>query len=67
MSADLAVQALSDAIDRPQATLTVASVNWDRFYPTFALARPRPFLHEITEVMAYASRCARALHRRRRS
>ncbi|MEK0771738.1 type I polyketide synthase, partial [Mycobacterium ulcerans] len=53
MSADLAVQALSDAIDRPQATLTVASVNWDRFYPTFALARPRPFLHEITEVMAY--------------
>jgi NAD(P)-dependent dehydrogenase (short-subunit alcohol dehydrogenase family)/acyl carrier protein len=48
-----AIEALSDALSRPAATLTVVDVNWERFYPTFASARTQPFLYEIPEVKKF--------------
>ena len=50
LAPEIAIEALQDALNRSVSTLTVADVDWDRFYPTFASARPRPFLHEIAEV-----------------
>ncbi|MFC3965472.1 type I polyketide synthase, partial [Nocardia jiangsuensis] len=37
-------------------TLTVADVDWARFYPTFALARPRPLLAALPAVVELLNR-----------
>jgi acyl carrier protein len=52
MAADLALTALRRVLDRRETALTIADVEWDRFYPTFAMQRPRPFLHDLAEVAA---------------
>ncbi|MEU7146401.1 SDR family NAD(P)-dependent oxidoreductase, partial [Nocardia sp. NPDC046473] len=43
---------LRHALGRGVTTLTVADADWSRFYPTFALARPRPLLHDLPGVAA---------------
>ncbi|QWF84517.1 type I polyketide synthase [Amycolatopsis sp. CA-230715] len=47
MEPDLAVLALRQAVEEGHTCLTVADVDWARFAPTYALARPRPLISEI--------------------
>ncbi|WP_425474062.1 type I polyketide synthase [Streptomyces qinzhouensis] len=49
---DIAISAMEEAIRNDETTVTVADIDWAKFYPAFALARPRPLLHEIPEVAA---------------
>ncbi|MGK4008526.1 amino acid adenylation domain-containing protein [Sorangium sp. So ce1036] len=44
-----AIAALQQALDQDEVTLTVADVDWARFAPAFAAARPRPLLGELPE------------------
>jgi acyl carrier protein len=54
-----AMLALADALDDDEGTLTVADVDWARFAPSFAAARPRPLLAELPEAQqALASEAA---------
>ncbi len=52
MSATLAVRALAQAVGAGETALVVADVDWTRFAPSFAAARPRPLLDTIPEVAA---------------
>ncbi|UOZ02692.1 type I polyketide synthase [Amycolatopsis sp. WQ 127309] len=52
MSATLAVRALAQAVGAGETALVVADVDWARFAPSFAAARPRPLLDTIPEVAA---------------
>ncbi|MDT7804530.1 MAG: hypothetical protein QOI78_7963, partial [Actinomycetota bacterium] len=52
MSATLAVRALANAVGAGETALVVADVDWARFAPSFAAARPRPLLDTIPEVAA---------------
>ncbi|MEU7146390.1 type I polyketide synthase [Nocardia sp. NPDC046473] len=52
MAPDLAVTALHRALDQRDVAVTIADVEWDRFYPAFALLRPRPFLADLPQVAA---------------
>ncbi|XBP96091.1 type I polyketide synthase [Micromonospora sp. CCTCC AA 2012012] len=45
----LALTALRGAVERDEATAVVADLDWDRFAPTFAAARPRPLLDDLPE------------------
>jgi acyl transferase domain-containing protein/acyl carrier protein len=47
-----AVAALRHVLARGETTMAVADVDWSRFYPTFALARPRPLLYDLPDVAA---------------
>ncbi|WP_434043626.1 MULTISPECIES: type I polyketide synthase [Sorangium] len=49
MPPQLAIAALQRALDHDETTLTLADVNWSRFAPAFAAARPRPLLHDLPE------------------
>ncbi|WP_394848508.1 SDR family NAD(P)-dependent oxidoreductase [Pendulispora brunnea] len=49
LAPELAISALQQALDHDETTLTVASVDWSRFAPSFAAARPRPLLDELIE------------------
>ncbi|MEV4054640.1 SDR family NAD(P)-dependent oxidoreductase [Amycolatopsis sp. NPDC049688] len=46
---ELALTALGRALDHDDTTVLVADVDWTRFAPAFAAARPRPLLAEIPE------------------
>ncbi|MEU4254287.1 beta-ketoacyl synthase N-terminal-like domain-containing protein, partial [Amycolatopsis sp. NPDC026612] len=48
---DLALTALGRALDLDDTTVVVADVEWPRFAPAFAAARPRPLLAEIPEAV----------------
>jgi acyl transferase domain-containing protein/acyl carrier protein len=50
MPADLALTALERAVPRPDARLTVADLDWDRFVPTYALQRARPLIGDVPAV-----------------
>jgi acyl transferase domain-containing protein/acyl carrier protein len=52
MSPELAVRALEQAVRNRDTAIAVADVDWARFHPTFAVARPRPLLHDIPAVEA---------------
>ncbi|WP_246150758.1 type I polyketide synthase [Streptomyces qinzhouensis] len=52
MDPEAAFEALHDALTHGETALTVADVDWERFYPAFAMARPRPLLHDIPAVAA---------------
>ncbi|MDX3187242.1 SDR family NAD(P)-dependent oxidoreductase [Streptomyces sp. MN03-5084-2B] len=52
MDPKLAIAALRQALDRDETFLAVADVVWERFYPAFTAARPRPLLDEIPAVRA---------------
>ncbi|WP_437608159.1 SDR family NAD(P)-dependent oxidoreductase [Sorangium sp. So ce834] len=49
MDPELAVAALAHALDHAETCLAVADVDWARFAPSFASARPRPLLDELAE------------------
>ncbi|NBH12597.1 acyltransferase domain-containing protein, partial [Amycolatopsis sp. SID8362] len=48
---ELALTALGRALDHDDTTVVVADVDWVRFAPAFAAARPRPLLAEIPEAV----------------
>ncbi|MGC5334049.1 type I polyketide synthase [Micromonospora sp. DT62] len=50
-----AMAALRAGLDGDDTALTVADIDWDRFAPVFASARPRPLISEIAEVAAQAA------------
>ncbi|MFI2652637.1 type I polyketide synthase [Micromonospora fulviviridis] len=50
-----AMAALRAAIEGDGAVLTVADVDWARFAPVFAAARPRPLISDLPEVTALPS------------
>ncbi|RBM22004.1 polyketide synthase [Streptomyces sp. PT12] len=50
LAPDTAVAALRRALDEDQTCLTVADVDWARFAPSFAAARPRPLIADLPEV-----------------
>ena len=45
----LALAALAARAHHHETTLTVADVDWPRFAPAFAAARPRPLLHDLPD------------------
>lgn len=49
MAPALAISALEQALDHGETTLAVAEIDWARFAPAFAFARPRPLLSEIPD------------------
>ncbi|WP_433073808.1 type I polyketide synthase [Dactylosporangium sp. CA-052675] len=44
--------ALDRVLQRPHACMTVADVDWSRFYPSFSLSRPSPLLADLPAVLA---------------
>ena len=50
MPPELAVAALGPGGRRGDAVAVVADVDWERFVPTFTLARPSPLLGDLPEV-----------------
>ncbi|MFI1019104.1 type I polyketide synthase [Streptomyces sp. NPDC020965] len=52
MRPETAVGALARAVEHDETAVTVVDADWERFYPSFAIARPRPLLHDIPQVAA---------------
>ncbi|WP_186763362.1 type I polyketide synthase [Lentzea tibetensis] len=52
MAPDLAVAALSRALDQDEPTVTVANVDWDRFVPSFTWERPAALFDGLVEAVA---------------
>ncbi|MER7188215.1 SDR family NAD(P)-dependent oxidoreductase, partial [Streptomyces hyaluromycini] len=52
MEPETAVRALVAAVERDEATVSVADLDWARFAPGFTAARPSPLLSELPEVQA---------------
>jgi acyl carrier protein len=52
MAPDMGVAALVQAVERAETCLTVADVDWQRFAPAYAMARPRPLIGDIPEAAA---------------
>ncbi|MEU8466007.1 type I polyketide synthase, partial [Streptomyces sp. NPDC029003] len=50
MDPEHAVTALERAVVDDETLSVVADVDWDRFVPAFASARPRPFIGDLAEV-----------------
>ncbi|MFD7668472.1 type I polyketide synthase, partial [Streptomyces sp. NPDC059788] len=50
MDPGLGIQALAQAVDSGDTTVTVVDVDWERFAPTFTLRRPSPLLASLPEV-----------------
>src|SRR4029077_16535797 len=46
---ETALLALQHALDREETALTVADLDWERFAPLFASARPRPLIDDLPE------------------
>ncbi|MGW1819788.1 type I polyketide synthase [Streptomyces sp. NPDC002125] len=49
MDPELAIQALQQALDHDETCAVVADVDWSRFAPGFAAARPRPLFDDLPE------------------
>jgi acyl carrier protein len=52
MEPRLALRALGQVLDHDESHVVVADFDWQRFAPTFTLARRRPLLDELAEVRA---------------
>ncbi|MCC5481261.1 type I polyketide synthase, partial [Streptomyces barringtoniae] len=52
MAPETNLAALREAVGAPEATVTVADVDWTRFAPAFTAARPRPLIADLPEVRA---------------
>ena len=52
MAPALAVEALRQALDRDETTVTVANIDWGRFAPTLSAARHRPLISDLAEARA---------------
>ncbi|MFC8042058.1 type I polyketide synthase [Nocardia sp. NPDC057353] len=55
LAPESAIRALEYALGAGDTTVTVAEMNWSRFYPVYAFARPRPFLRDLPAVAALLS------------
>jgi acyl carrier protein len=49
MDHDLAIEALWQAVEHAETSLTVADIDWELYAPTYASARPRPLIADIPE------------------
>jgi acyl transferase domain-containing protein/acyl carrier protein len=49
MDPELAVEVLGQALDQDESHLVVADIDWEKFAPVYAFARPRPLLRELPE------------------
>ena len=49
MDPELAIEVLRQALDRDESHLVVADIDWEKFAPVYAFARPRPLLHDLPE------------------
>ncbi|MDN3356250.1 type I polyketide synthase [Actinomadura sp. DC4] len=56
MNPELGLAALDDALARDDTFVAVADVDWDRFLPVFASARPRPLFDELPQAARPAER-----------
>ncbi|GHE16100.1 type I polyketide synthase [Streptomyces alanosinicus] len=52
MRPEIAVGALRQVVEHQESHLVVAEFDWERFVPTYTLARPRPLLDALPEVRA---------------
>ncbi|HTZ44616.1 MAG TPA: SDR family NAD(P)-dependent oxidoreductase [Jatrophihabitans sp.] len=52
MAPDRALTALATALAADETAVTVADVDWSRFLPALAVARPRPLFDELPEARA---------------
>ncbi|MGW3233798.1 type I polyketide synthase, partial [Kitasatospora sp. NPDC001095] len=52
MDPELALTVLRQALEQDETFLAVADVDWQRFAPAFAAARPRPLIAEVPEALA---------------
>jgi acyl carrier protein len=50
MDPALALDAMRQALENGEATVTVTSMDWERFVPSFTATRPSPLLSELPEV-----------------
>jgi A-type KR domain-containing polyene macrolide polyketide synthase len=50
MDPALALGAMRQALENGEATVTVTSMDWERFVPSFTATRPSPLLSELPEV-----------------
>ncbi|WP_435885455.1 SDR family NAD(P)-dependent oxidoreductase, partial [Streptomyces tauricus] len=50
MPTEHAIAGLTRALDHDETTVTVADVDWERFAPSFIMARPQPLLEDLPEV-----------------
>jgi polyketide synthase 12 len=48
----LAIQALQQSLDYGDTNMVIADVDWARFTPSYAAARPRPLLDDVPEAKA---------------
>ncbi|ALG12160.1 type I polyketide synthase [Kibdelosporangium phytohabitans] len=49
LAVDAAVSALGDVLDRDEAGVTIADIDWDQLAPVVTLVRPSPFLGELPQ------------------
>jgi acyl carrier protein len=49
MDPELAIEVLRQALDQDESHLVVADIDWEKFAPVYAFARPRPLLRELPE------------------
>ncbi|MDT0310430.1 SDR family NAD(P)-dependent oxidoreductase, partial [Streptomyces sp. DSM 44917] len=54
MDPGAALDALADAVEHEETSVAVCDVDWERFAPAFAAARPRPLLAGVPEARAPA-------------
>ncbi|MYR53840.1 hypothetical protein GTY83_32780 [Streptomyces sp. SID4928] len=54
MAPDLAVAALHEALTLDETFVAVADVDWERFVPTYTVARRRPLIEDLPEVRRLA-------------
>ncbi|MFE6880109.1 SDR family NAD(P)-dependent oxidoreductase, partial [Streptomyces sp. NPDC057677] len=55
MAPDLAVAALHEALTLDETFIAVADVDWERFVPTYTVARRRPLIEDLPEVRRIAT------------
>ncbi|MFA1552038.1 SDR family NAD(P)-dependent oxidoreductase, partial [Actinomadura chokoriensis] len=53
MSPELAIAALQQALQHNETCLTVADIDWSRFFVAFTAMRPSPLLQEIPDVQQH--------------
>jgi acyl transferase domain-containing protein/acyl carrier protein len=52
MAPERAIGVLQQALDSEDVCLTVSRMDWDRYAPIYAFARPRPLIEDLPEALA---------------
>jgi len=60
LAADHAILALETVLDRNEATIVVADIDWDRFVPAFTMTRPSRLLGDLEAVQETLRRATQA-------